>query len=197
MGEEHLDLFAQLHRDLVLASLGDAARKRRLQQVTQQRALSKPSVAVLGKGRVIRGPVTQVDAAELTICQVQMHLFAEPPLGPDGKAIALQQHPDQQFGIDRWTAPVAVEIRKMGADSAQVDEPVHGPKQVVLGDVILQRELVEQSRLRLLPRPHHRQPSRPLKQCNVPQSSRVFQRNKPVADARGSSEEPRDCRRAR
>jgi hypothetical protein len=29
-----------------------------------------------------------------------MHLFAQPPLGPDTKAIPHQQHPDQQFGIN-------------------------------------------------------------------------------------------------
>jgi hypothetical protein len=44
----------------------------------------------------------------------------------------------------------------MDTDAAQVDEPVDGSKQVVLRDVILKRELVKQSRPRLLPRPHHR-----------------------------------------
>jgi len=45
------------------------------------------------------------------------------------------QYPDQQLGIDRWPPRVTVEIRKMGTDAAQVDEPVNGSKQVVLRDV--------------------------------------------------------------
>ncbi len=122
----------------------DAARDGRLEQMPQQLAVAEPAMPVLGKRRVIRDPVAQIEAAEPAIRQVQMHLFAEPPLGPDAEAIADQQHPDQQLGIDGRTARVAVEIRKMGADAAQVDEPINGPQQVILRDMILQRELTEQ-----------------------------------------------------
>ncbi|SLN60796.1 hypothetical protein PEL8287_03311 [Roseovarius litorisediminis] len=88
-----------------------------------------------------------------------MHLFAEPSLGPDTEAIADQQHADQQFGIDGGAARVAVELRKMRADAAKIDEPVDGAQQVILWDMILKRELVEQRRLRFLPRSHHRRSS--------------------------------------
>jgi len=60
---------------------------------------------------MIRDPVAQIEAAKPAIREVQMHLFAEPPLRPDAKAVADQQHPDQQFGINRRAARVAVEIR--------------------------------------------------------------------------------------
>ena len=84
-----------------------------------------------------------------------MHLFTKSPLGPDAKTIPDQQHPDQQLGIDGRASRVAIEIRQMGADAVQINEPINRPQQVVLGDVILERELVEQCRLRFLPRSHH------------------------------------------
>jgi len=79
-----------------------------------------------------------------------MDLFAKPPLGPDAKAIPHQQHPNEQFGINRWAASMAVEIRQMRTDAAQVDEPINRPQEVILWDMILQRELVKQCRLRFL-----------------------------------------------
>jgi hypothetical protein len=41
---------------------------------------------------------------------------------------------DQQFGIDGRATGVAVKIRKVGADAAQIDEPVDRSQQVVPGD---------------------------------------------------------------
>ncbi|KZX95319.1 hypothetical protein A3722_18740 [Sulfitobacter sp. HI0027] len=132
---------------------------------------------VLGKRRVIRDPVAQIEAAEPAIREVQMHLFAEPSLRTNAEAIADQQHPDQQLGIDRRAAGMAVEIRKVGADATQVDEPINGSKQVILGNMILQRELVEQRRLRLLSWSHHRQYSPRIKGLNQqfrPRSRKSF-----------------------
>jgi len=144
----------------------DAARDGRFEQVSQQLTIAKPAMTVLGEGGMIRDPVAQIEAAEPAICQVQMHLFAQPPLRPDAEGIAHQQHSDQQLGTDGGTAGVVVEICKMGTDAAQVDEPVDGSKQVVLRDVILKRELVEQRWLSLLPWSHHRQFFRPLTELN-------------------------------
>ncbi len=56
-----------------------------------------------------------------------MNLFAQPPLRPDAKAIADQQHADQQLGIDRGAARVTIEIRQMRTNAAQIDEPINGP----------------------------------------------------------------------
>ena len=44
-------------------------------------------MAVLGKGRMIRDAVTQVEAAEPAIGQVQMNLFAQAAFRPDARAI--------------------------------------------------------------------------------------------------------------
>jgi len=54
----------------------------------------------------------------------------------------------------------------MAADASQIDKPVNGSEQVVLRDVIRKRELVEQRRLRFLPRSHHRRSSHPLQELN-------------------------------
>jgi hypothetical protein len=40
------------------------------------------------------------ELAEPAIGEIEVNFLAEPPLGPDAKAIADQQHPDQQFGVD-------------------------------------------------------------------------------------------------
>src|SRR6056297_1243968 len=104
---------------------------------------------------MIRDPVTQIKAAEPAIREVQMHLFTQPALGPDAEAIPDQQHPDQQLGIERRAACVAVETGKIGADAAQIDKPINGPKQVILRNMILQRELVEKCCLRFLSRSQH------------------------------------------
>jgi hypothetical protein len=72
---------------------------------------------------------------------------------------------------------VAVEIRQMRADFAQINEPINRPQQMILGDVFFQRELIEQRRLRFLPRSHHRSSSRPLRELNqqvMRRSSRSF-----------------------
>ena len=54
-----------------------AARNSRLKYMAQKVTLAEPSVAVLGKGRMIRDAVTKVQAAEPAIGQVQMNLFAQ------------------------------------------------------------------------------------------------------------------------
>jgi hypothetical protein len=84
-----------------------------------------------------------------------MHLLAQATLGADAEAIIHQQHADQQLGIDRGSARMTIEIRQVGANSAQIDEPINGPKQVILGNMIFQRELVENGCLRFLSRSLH------------------------------------------
>lgn len=49
-----------------------------------------------------------------------------------------------------------IERAKLLSDSRQFDEPVHTSKKVILRDMILNRELIEQRPLCLLPWPHHR-----------------------------------------
>jgi hypothetical protein len=72
-----------------------------------------------------------------------MHFFAEPPFRPKAKSIAHQEHPDQQFRIERRATRVAIKVCEMRADATQVYEPINRPQQMILRDVVLQRELVK------------------------------------------------------
>jgi hypothetical protein len=56
-----------------------------------------------------------------------MDFLAQAPLRTDAKAITDDQHPDQQFGIDRWTSYRAVEGRQFSPQLPKLDEPVDGP----------------------------------------------------------------------
>jgi hypothetical protein len=53
----------------------NAACNGRLEQMTQQFALAETAMAVFGKGRMIRGPVIQIEAAKPAIREVQMYLL--------------------------------------------------------------------------------------------------------------------------
>ncbi len=57
-----------------------ATRNRRLEHMAQQIAFAEATMTVLGKARVIRDAVRQIEAAEPPIGEVQMHLLAKPPL---------------------------------------------------------------------------------------------------------------------
>ena len=68
---------------------------------------------------MIRNAVGQIEATEPPICEGRMYLFAQTPFRPDAEAITPQKHADQQLGIDRRSASVAVEISRMRADATQ------------------------------------------------------------------------------
>ena len=81
--------------------------------------------SALGRHLAFEGQAWQIEAAKPAIGQVQMHLFTEPPLRADAKAIANWQHADQRFWIDRQAASVALEICEMRADTGQINEPIN------------------------------------------------------------------------
>ncbi|WP_367383486.1 MULTISPECIES: hypothetical protein [unclassified Roseobacter] len=66
---------------------------------------------------------------------------------------------------------MTVEVGEMSADCAQINKAINRAQQVVLRDVVIKRELVEQSRLSFLPWSHHRQ-SLQLKKLNQRLTSR-------------------------
>ena len=85
-----------------------------------------------------------------------MYFLAEPPLRADAHAVANDQHPDHQLGIDRRSTRLAVVGPQVFADIPQIDEAVDRAQQVTGGHVLLQAELVEQRRLVGLAITHHR-----------------------------------------
>jgi hypothetical protein len=78
------------------------------EQAAEQRALAKrASVAVLGKRRMIRGRGFKAQSAKPAVREIEVHLLAKPPLGPDAVAIADERHSDHQFRVHRgfeWPA---------------------------------------------------------------------------------------------
>src|SRR5689334_5662483 len=86
-------------------------------------------------------------ATEPAICQIEVNLLAKPPLGADAEAIADQQHPDHQLGINRGPTQLAVERSELAAHPAQVNEAVDRAQQMSNRNVPLQRELIEQRSL--------------------------------------------------
>jgi hypothetical protein len=73
-----------------------------------------------------------------------MNLLAQPPLRVNAEAIANDQHPDHQLGIDRRPPDVAIVGPYVHANLGQVDAPVDLSRQMIVGNVPLKAEAVEQ-----------------------------------------------------
>ena len=85
-----------------------------------------------------------------------MDLFAEPTLRANSKAVAHDQHPDQQGRINGWSAGVAVVRSEVLVQFAQVEKPINPAEHVARWDVILEVEGVEERRLSGVLTSHHR-----------------------------------------
>jgi hypothetical protein len=97
--------------------------------------------------RVIRHRSIQAEPAEPPVGQIEVNLVVKAPLRSDAEAVTDQGHPDHQVRIDRRPADAAVERSKVSPDLLKVDEPVDRPEQVVGGNMLLERELIEQRSL--------------------------------------------------
>jgi hypothetical protein len=69
----------------------------------------------------------EAETTKPAIRQIEVDLFAQPPLGADPKAITDDQHPDHQFRIDRWATNRTVKGGQLPPQIAKLDEPVDGP----------------------------------------------------------------------
>jgi hypothetical protein len=83
-----------------------------------------------------------------------MDFFAQSPFGPDAHAVAGNQHPHHQFGINRGAADAAVERLQLRAHLLEIEKSVDASKQVIFRDVVIEAEIVKQLRRRRL-HPHH------------------------------------------
>jgi hypothetical protein len=97
----------------------------------------------------------QAETAEPAVRQVQVDFLAQPPFRADAKAVADDQHPDQQLRIDRWAAFLAIEWRQPPPQLAEFHEPVDRAQQVPLGHMTVERKLAKQSVLPDAAFPHH------------------------------------------
>jgi hypothetical protein len=60
--------------------------------------------------------------------EIEMDFIAQPPFRPDAHAVADNQHPQHQVGIDRGTPDHALERLQFCADALQIDEPIDPAK---------------------------------------------------------------------
>lgn len=148
---------ARVHCEAVAADepLKHAPLHRLLEQAAQQIAVAEPAMPVLGEGRVIRHVAVEPQPAEPPISQVEVDLVTEAALRADAHAVADDQHPDHQLGIDRGSAHLAVIRAQLLAQPRQVHEAIDRAQQMLCRDVPLQAELVEKRLLRHPPLTHH------------------------------------------
>jgi hypothetical protein len=128
---------AGVHRKSFAAdkSFLDTAADYCLKDMPEHITVSKAPMPVLREGGVIRHMAVQTEPAKPAIGQVEMHLFAQPPLRADAKAVTNDQHPDHQLGIDRGAADRAVEGRQMPSQIIEIKETVDSAQHVIDGDV--------------------------------------------------------------
>ena len=86
-----------------------------LEHVAQDVAVAEAAVAIDRERRVVRHFVIKMEAAKPAISEMQLDLLAKPPLEADAVAIAHNQHPDHELGIDRRPANVAIKGRQLPA----------------------------------------------------------------------------------
>ena len=104
---------------------------------------------------MVRDVAVQAEPAKPPVGEVQVHLVAEPALGPDAEAVADDQHADHQLGVNRGSPELAVERAQVRPQARQVDNAVDRAEKMIGWNVPLQAELVEQRLLRNPPLAHH------------------------------------------
>ena len=76
--------------------------------MTQDLALPETAKPIHREGRMVRNLIVEIELAEPAVSKVQRHFLAQPALMTNAIAVTDQQHPDDQFGIDRGPADSAV-----------------------------------------------------------------------------------------
>jgi hypothetical protein len=61
---------------------------------------------------------------EPSVCKIKVNFIAQAPFRTDPEAVANNQHPDHQFGIDRGPADGAVEWSQFPPQFSKLHEPV-------------------------------------------------------------------------
>ena len=132
-----------------------AAAQDALEDVTKRIALPESTVAILGEGRAIRNLVFQPKAAEPTISQIQVNLFAEASFRANAETVPNDQHAHHQLGINRRPARVAIVLSKVLTQLTQVKKVINASKQMISRNVILKAKGIKQTLLIATLLTHH------------------------------------------
>src|ERR1700755_2270318 len=106
--------------------------------------------------RMVGYPILDAELAKPPICQIDLHLRAQPPLRADRKHIANYQHPDHQHRIDRRPTSVRVVSRKLLVHPIKIENAVDLSNQMIGRYRLVEIERVEELTLPALSPPHHR-----------------------------------------
>ena len=98
----------------------------------------------------------QRQSTEPAIGKVEVNFFAEAPLRTDAEAVAHQQHPDHQLGINREATRLAVVGSQMCTDAGQVNKTIDRAQQMIHRHMLLKTEAVEERLLHHSALTHHR-----------------------------------------
>src|SRR2546430_12822617 len=121
-------------------------------------ALAEPVQPVLGERRVVGNRIIEIEPTEPPVCEVEPYLLAQLPLRANAEAVADDKHPDQQLGIDRRPADVAIEWTQLFVQVTKhrCHKNIDPAQQMALRDHVIEPEFVEQARLLSMLLPHHR-----------------------------------------
>src|SRR5215470_1586124 len=175
----------------------DAGGHHALEHVPQHLALAEALVPGAGEHGVVGNRVFDAETTQPAIRQIDPNLRTDPPLRPDRKHIADQQHPDHQFWIDRGASAFAVERRKLLVDPAKIEHCIDPSHQMIGWNHIIEMEFVEQLPLTPGQPTHHRSPpalivSAAPNHASRPASMRFCNTINPEADAIGPLLDVRD-----
>src|SRR6266536_1807930 len=147
-------------------------------------------MAGLGESRMVGNAAFQSQPAKPPVCQVEIDLLAQPPLGADAEAVTHDQYADHQFRIDRGPADRAVERRQSLPQRAEVEKPVDLAQQVTDWNPILKAKLIKQLRPIFALLPHHgRCPRSAPKQYGITADSRL----QPTSSTKSANSGHRIC----
>ena len=127
-----------------------------LKQLLEQLRFLKPSVPVFRERGVMRDLLIEAQTGEPAPRQMHAQFLHQFPLAGDAIQIADQQDAQQQLGINRRTAGLAVTRFQPLPYKGKADVFFDEPQQVGLRNLIFQAEVVEQS-FRAVVLPHHDQ----------------------------------------
>ena len=119
------------------------------EQLPQDIAVTEAAVAIDREGRVVGHFVLEIETAEPAIGEMKLDLLAQLALIPDAVAVADNQHPQHQFGINRGPADLTIESLQLATELGQYarHDRIDPAQQMVFGDQFIEVERVKQPAL--------------------------------------------------
>src|SRR5262249_25047747 len=85
----------------------------RLEHTAQEVAVAEAAVPIDRECRMVGYGVVQIEAATPTVSEMQFDLLAQASFEADAIAVAYDQHPNHELGVDRGPTNLAIEGREL------------------------------------------------------------------------------------